>query len=222
MIRVRMTYSKRGRACFIPHIAIPPLLTRSAARAAVKFELTEGFSPRPKISLGPELSVGVPALAEPFEAWLSFWDENLPLRWSSRLPEGFTLTGAAVIDAPPGSEEAKPMGRRNLAASHLLALRASGEGALQAALERLCAGGRIHSFSKARGFQERFFRVIAVDPAQNGPGTLVRALAEDGVIGGWHEIFILREAVGLLKPPGNAEGAGVEHLVPQWPEGGRP
>lgn len=222
MTRVRMTFSKRGRACFIPHIAIPPLLTRSAARASVKFELTEGFSPRPKISLGPELSVGVPALAEPFEVWLASWDEDIPARWSSRLPEGFAITGAAVVDALPGTEGAKSIGRLKLAASHLLALRGREDPALEAALEKMAAGGLVYSFRKVSRLPGNFFRVITEDPAKRGPGALVKMLAGAGLIEGWSDIFILREAVGLLSPARAGEEARVKPLVPPLEEGGEP
>ena len=221
MIRVRMTFSKRGRACFIPHIAVPSVLTRGAARASVQFVLTEGFSPRPKISLGPELSAGVPALAEPFEARLAFYDEGLPARWSARLPEGFAITGATVIDAAPGTEGARAMGRLNLAASYLLALRGREDPALEGALENLAAGGLVHSFQRYEGLPGGF-RLIMQDPAKRGPGALVKALSGSGLIPGWSGVFILREAVGLLSLSPDGKDPRVEPLAPPLPGGTAP
>lgn len=212
MIRVRLTYAKRGRACFIPHIAIPSVLARSAARAAIGFRLSEGFTPRPKISLGPELSVGVPALAEPFEAWLTGYDEGTPHRWNLFLPEGFSITGSTVVDGLPGTEEAKTLGKWCRASSCLLALRGGEAGpALQECLEELKTEGTVLSFGCGPDLPAGFYRLVMEDPAKRGPGVLVKALAARGVISGWPGVFILREAVGMVSFP---EDGGDPRVLP--------
>ncbi|MDD4837021.1 MAG: TIGR03936 family radical SAM-associated protein, partial [Dethiosulfovibrio sp.] len=71
MARVRILFSKRGPFCFIRHVDLPQIFSRSARRADLEIEQTEGFSPHPKISLGPALPVGVVACAEPGEIWFS-------------------------------------------------------------------------------------------------------------------------------------------------------
>ncbi len=211
MIRVRLTYAKRGRACFIPHIAIPSVLARGAARASISFRLSEGFTPRPKISLGPELSVGVPALAEPFEAWLTGYDEDTPRRWNLFLPEGFSLTGSTVVDGLPGSDEAKSLGKWCRASSCILALRGEAGTALQECLEELREEGTVLSFGCGPDLPAGFFRLVMEDPAKRGPGVLVKALAARGIITGWPDVFILREAVGSLSHP---EGGGEIRVLP--------
>lgn len=211
MIRVRLTYAKRGRACFIPHIAIPSVLARGAARASISFRLSEGFTPRPKISLGPELSVGVPALAEPFEAWLTGYDEDTPRRWNLFLPEGFSLTGSTVVDGLPGSDEAKSLGKWCRASSCILALRGEAGTALQECLEELREEGTVLSFGCGPDLPAGFFRLVMEDPAKRGPGVLVKALAARGIITGWPDVFILREAVGPLSHP---EGGGEIRVLP--------
>jgi hypothetical protein len=211
VIRVRLTYAKRGRACFIPHIAIPSVLARGAARASISFRLSEGFTPRPKISLGPELSVGVPALAEPFEAWLTGYDEDTPRRWNLFLPEGFSLTGSTVVDGLPGSDEAKSLGKWCRASSCILALRGEAGTALQECLEELREEGTVLSFGCGPDLPAGFFRLVMEDPAKRGPGVLVKALAARGIITGWPDVFILREAVGSLSHP---EGGGEIRVLP--------
>lgn len=211
MIRVRLTYAKRGRACFIPHIAIPSVLARGAARASISFRLSEGFTPRPKISLGPELSVGVPALAEPFEAWLTGYDEDTPRRWNLFLPEGFSLTGSTVVDGLPGSDEAKSLGKWCRASSCILALRGEAGTALQECLEELREEGTVLSFGCGPDLPAGFFRLVMEDPAKRGPGVLVKALAARGIITGWPDVFILREAVGSLSLP---EDGGEIRVLP--------
>jgi uncharacterized protein (DUF2344 family) len=68
--RIRLIYEKRGRACFVPHVAMSTIFARAAKRAGIELSNTDGFSPRAKISFGPELPAGVVALNEPADLWL--------------------------------------------------------------------------------------------------------------------------------------------------------
>ena len=151
MTRVRLTFSKRGRACFIPHIALPTIFSRAGRRAGIPFELSEGFTPRPRISLGPELSVGVPALFEPFEVRLSSWNSAMEGEWNACLPEGFALTGSVEITDLPGTPGAKALSRWCEGASCLLALRKGVEGKerIPACLEDLLQKEELFFFEEA-------------------------------------------------------------------------
>ena len=208
MTRVRLTFSKRGRACFIPHIALPTIFSRAGSRAGMPFELSEGFTPRPKISLGPELSVGIPALFEPFEVRLSLWEPDMERQWNACLPEGFALTGSIEITALPGTEGAKLLSRRCEAASCLLALREGVQGRekIPDCLQSLVEQEDLFYFEEASGLPEGFYRCIMKEPSRRGPGLLVKALMEAKIIPGWPEVFLLREAVGTLDP-GNLPAA---------------
>lgn len=73
-MRARLIYSKRGGACFVPHIALAQIFSRSAMRSGLKLIMTQGFSPRAKISFAPELPAGVVALNEPVDMY--FHDDN--------------------------------------------------------------------------------------------------------------------------------------------------
>ena len=103
-IRTRFIYSKRGGACFVPHIALAQLFSRSAVRAGFKLTMTQGFSPRAKISFGPELPAGVVALNEPVDMY--FDDDNSHENLSSEileimnssLPEGFNISHVIFPD----------------------------------------------------------------------------------------------------------------------------
>ena len=202
MTRVRLTFSKRGRACFIPHIALPTIFSRAGRRAGIPFELSEGFTPRPRISLGPELSVGVPALFEPFEARLSSWNCAMEGQWNACLPEGFALTGSVEITALPGTPGAKALSRWCEAASCLLALRkgVKGRERIPDCLENLLQKEELFFFEEPSCLPGGGFRCIMKDPSRRGPGMLVKALVEAEVIRGWPEVFLLREAVGTLDP----------------------
>ena len=108
MARVRMIFSKRGRACFVPHVEMPALFCRSLRRAGARVQLTEGMSPRPKISLGPALPVGVPALAEPLEVWIENWEDNIGEAVNRCLPGGVDVLRYGVVEGRPGSKSAPP------------------------------------------------------------------------------------------------------------------
>lgn len=207
MVRLRLTYSKRGRACFIPHIAIPSVFARSGARASIPFQLSEGFAPRPRISLGPELPVGIPALSEPFEAWVRSFDPGMLRRWNECLPPGFSLTGGYAV--PEGStNEARALSKHCEAASCLLALRgeASPSPRFTACLEGLREAGEILSVTPAFMGDRPCLRCIVEAPSKRGPAALVRPLVEEGFVEGWADILLVREAVGRLVR-GAAEGA---------------
>ena len=213
MTRVRLTFSKRGRACFIPHIALPTIFSRGGNRAGIPFELSEGFTPRPRISLGPELSVGVPALFEPFEVRLSSWDPAMEGEWNACLPEGFALTGSVEITALPGTPGARALSRWCEGASCLLALRKGVEGKdrIPGCLENLVRREELLFFEEVPGLPGGFFRCIMKDPSRRGPGMLVKALAEEGIVRGWPEVFLLREAVGTL---GSFSSSGAPRVLP--------
>ena len=181
----------------MPHLAIPTVFSRSGNRAEISFQLSEGFSPRPRISLGPELPVGVPALSEPLEVrLLSFSAEQL-LRWDRALPPGFFFTGACVVTGEPGSAEAKSLNKWCEASSCILALRGHPSDALllEPFLQEMKDQGDALAFERAEPLG---FRCILENPAQRSPGFLVKALQKRGIIKGWPDIFILREAVGRL------------------------
>lgn len=191
MLRVRLTYAKRGRACFIPHIAIPSVFTRSGGRAGVKFQLSEGFSPRPRISLGPELPVGVPALNEPFEVRVASLTARDLSRWDLALPGGFFFTGA-LVESVPGTGS---LNGQCEAASYLLALRGRDSTPLDAALAEMREEGLILHYREDAG---PCFRCVVDNPARGGPGLFVKEFAKRGIIRGWADLFMLRESVGRL------------------------
>jgi len=65
---VRILYEKLGPVCFVPHVEMPTLFSRSMRRAGIRQTFTEGMSPHPKISLGPPLPVG----CFPCASWPTF------------------------------------------------------------------------------------------------------------------------------------------------------
>ncbi|MEJ7601042.1 MAG: TIGR03936 family radical SAM-associated protein, partial [Kofleriaceae bacterium] len=60
----RLKFAKVGRAAFLGHLDLGRLLARSFRRADLSLAMTRGFSPKPRISFGPALGLGIPSLGE--------------------------------------------------------------------------------------------------------------------------------------------------------------
>jgi radical SAM family uncharacterized protein/radical SAM-linked protein len=60
----RIRFAKVGRAAFLGHLDLMRLLARSFRRADLPLAVTRGFSPKPRVSFGPALGLGVPSLGE--------------------------------------------------------------------------------------------------------------------------------------------------------------
>jgi radical SAM-linked protein len=60
----RIRFAKLGRAAFLGHLDLMRLLARSFRRADLPLAVTRGFSPKPRVSFGPALGLGVPSLGE--------------------------------------------------------------------------------------------------------------------------------------------------------------
>ena len=184
MTRIRLIYSKRGGACFVPHIALAQMFSRSASRAGLSLEMTQGFSPRPKISFGPELPAGVVALNEPADMYFSDAPENIISLMNDALPEGFTVSRAIL--PPEGSPN---LGKLCKAAEYLIRTTNNAD------ISGMAASFWADSVILAEN-DSGWLRIIVSDPAQNPIGGLIRHLIGQNVISGWHEVNAVRVAVG--------------------------
>ncbi len=191
-ICVRLFYEKRMGACFVPHIALAQLFTRAAARAGLFSSMTEGFTPRAKISFGPELPAGVVALREPVDIYLEVIPDDFPDGLLSRLnacmPEGFRILEAVLpTDGSPslGKECAQALYKvrpvKGIAPEVLLqsVKEVYGDDVLSAK-EDDCGG---------------WFSFILAKPAQNGIGRWVKELIASETVTGWQDLNIVRAAI---------------------------
>ena len=183
-MRVRFVYSKRGGACFVPHIALAQLFSRTAMRAGLKLIMTQGFSPRAKISFAPELPAGVVALAEVVEM---FFDEakqeNLIQLMNKNLPEGFCISQAIYPE-----EDAPSLGKFCRYAEYLIR-HTNG-------LDLKCyfddSNASILRLERVDGW----IKFIVKDPAQNPIGSFVKDMIKKTLIAGWQDVNIVRVAIG--------------------------
>ena len=185
--RTRLIYSKRRGACFVPHIALAQMFSRSASRAGLSLIMTQGFSPRAKISFGPELPAGVVALNEPVDMYFQSVPDNITELMNDALPEGFTVSRALF---PP--EDSPNLGKMCKSAEYLI--RHTNGLSLDEQARNFWGDAVIVS-----EIIEGWLRIIVSEPAQNPIGGLIRRLKENGIIAGWHEINAVRVAVGLYE-----------------------
>lgn len=208
--RVRLIYERRGGACFVPHVALISLFTRAALRAGLHLAVTQGFTPHPKMSFGPELPAGVVALGEPVDVWLEASPEELLCGadsidggiggtrfadWSDAMPEGFRIVGASFPqeDSPSLGKVCRealywirPLGAMSCSQLADSARAFYGEHVLAAD-----AGVRAEDDA-----QDEWLQLLLSAPAQNGMGGWVKSMIADGSLSGWHELNIVRAAIG--------------------------
>ncbi|MBZ0234604.1 MAG: TIGR03960 family B12-binding radical SAM protein, partial [Deltaproteobacteria bacterium] len=105
----RLHYTKLGRTAFLGHLDIGRLLARSFRRAQLPLCLTRGFSPKPRMTFGPALSLGVPSFAEVLDVALEHVDgaplaaDEVVRRLNAVCPEGLAiLRGEPITPGAPG------------------------------------------------------------------------------------------------------------------------
>jgi uncharacterized protein (DUF2344 family) len=198
MTRVRIHFSKRGRALFVPHAELPILFTRAARRAGLGMELTQGFTRRPKTEFGPPLPVGVVGLREPAEFWFEDWDGSSLERWRRFMPEGFGVlradgTGGVSLNklCRAASYIIEPM--RSVSLQEASRVLDAEFGEFGAILSLKTDGGGI--------------LISVTDLERTGASKMVKALAAASLVSGWNELSITRTAVGIWD-------AGITEVVP--------
>jgi len=215
-MRLRFLFSKRGRAAFLPHVELPKVFARSLRRAGVLLHYTEGFSPRPKISLGPALPMGVPALAEPGEIWVERWSQETQDRWKNCLPEGVSVLAVQEVSGPA---------LHTLCELAAYRLRLRDPERLDEA-ERLLQSGEsgLGALKGCCRKEEALF--FSVETPEKGVGNLVKALVGAEITAGWDDLFLLRLCVGRSGgdsvPSDFGEACGIPFPFPLVNVGGAP
>ncbi|HPD97556.1 MAG TPA: DUF2344 domain-containing protein [Synergistales bacterium] len=189
MARIRMIFSKRGRSCFVPHVEMPPLFCRALRRIGTSIEQTAGMVPHARISLGPALPVGVPAMAEPLEVWIDNWDPGMVVLLNSSLPDGVRVIAGGVAEGLPKlSDQCE---------AALYRIYPRGKDVLQRLSDMTEQGWEPVRNIRFLSFSPMWFDLAVGDPGQVGAGTLVKSLVKEGVIDSWKDLLVARLAVGL-------------------------
>lgn len=96
--KLRLRFSKTGRAIYISHLDLMQTMQRAFSRAGCALKYSEGYNPHPLISIALPLSVGAASLCELMDFRLQ--EDALPADLSERLtavmPEGIEVLSAYV------------------------------------------------------------------------------------------------------------------------------
>lgn len=90
MDKLRLRFSKTGRAVYISHLDLMRTMQRSFLRAGIGLKYSEGFNPHALISFALPLSVGTASLCDVMDFKLGEYMElsEIPFRLNKSLPEG--------------------------------------------------------------------------------------------------------------------------------------
>src|SRR3954468_15854927 len=94
--RYRLRYTKLGRVAFLGHLDLVRHLPRIFRRAGFALYYSEGFHPKPELSYGPALGLGIPSLGELVDVTLV--DDVAPDELLRRLAR-VTLDGIEFLEA---------------------------------------------------------------------------------------------------------------------------
>jgi radical SAM family uncharacterized protein/radical SAM-linked protein len=216
--RYRLRYAKTGAVALLGHLDLIREVPRVIRRAGIKTAYTEGFHPKPDMSFGPALSLGVASLDEYLDVKLL--DAPPPDELAERLAR-YSAGGLRILAVQKLEPQDKGVAAVITAARYLLALpesvvaEAGGLGYVHAAIAEFLAKPEFIVRRNIDGLGKkvdvrRFVRSVALaGEAERG------LLAEAGLIGDLLPI----EAVVELGPAGSAKAAEVVEALfgPSFP-----
>jgi len=188
MARIRILFEKKGLMTFVNHMDLPVLFSRSARRAGLRQEFTQGFSPHPRLSLCPPLAIGVEGKAEPAEFWFDEWEDGFERLWNAKLPEGLSILKCLDVEGPSLAKLASAAVYVVTGSDFCLPYEA------KAILDEEVKGAGILYKSS---FENGAVCLTIGDLEHCGAGNFVRALTDKGICGGWPDLKIVRETVGI-------------------------
>jgi radical SAM-linked protein len=106
--RYRLRYTKLGRVAYLGHLDLIRHLPRIFRRAGVELFYSLGFHPKPDLSFGPALGLGIPSLGELID--VSLTDDLDPDELLARL-RAVTLAGIDFLGAARLGDGDRALGR---------------------------------------------------------------------------------------------------------------
>lgn len=215
--KFRIRYTKLGRVAYLGHLDTARVLIRLFRRADVELAYTSGFRPKPKIELGPALSLGIASFGELIDVSImtDISAEALQERLSEVAPEGMSITGVWKL-----GEQSRGLGK--LISGYDLLVAPPRDGAWQP--ESLVA----EFLARPEAMVHRGKRQIDVRPFVEDMTVMTgEAVDRLGSALGWADVRALircRITVapdGSAKPREIAEALGGESLWPADPRSSR-
>ncbi|MDR2802927.1 MAG: TIGR03936 family radical SAM-associated protein [Treponema sp.] len=102
--RIIFSFSKEGRAVFLPHLALIEVFSMAAVRAGTPLLYTAGFNPMPRLDFAAPLSIGISAGGEiaSVDTAHPLLGAEFRLRLNKVLPEGILIGEAFDCVIPAG------------------------------------------------------------------------------------------------------------------------
>lgn len=93
MDKLRLRFKKTGRAVYISHLDLMDTIQRAFSRAEYGLKYSEGFNPRPQISIALPLSVGTGSVCEVMDFKLRCETalDDFPQCLTAAMPEGIEI-----------------------------------------------------------------------------------------------------------------------------------
>jgi radical SAM family uncharacterized protein/radical SAM-linked protein len=136
--RYRLRYTKLGRVAYLGHLDLIRHLPRIFRRAGLDLFYSLGFHPKPELSFGPALGLGIPSLGELIDVTLV--DDLEPEALLARLAP-VTLEGVEFLDATRLGDNDRALGRVITQAELAACLPAGAD--VAAALQRFAGDGAL-------------------------------------------------------------------------------
>jgi len=131
----RVRYTKLGRVAYLGHLDLVRHLPRIFRRAGLEIFYSIGFHPKPELSFGPALGLGIPSLGELADVKLV---DDLPAEEVARRLARVSLEGIEILDVARVGEGDRALGRV-LTESEMIARLPAGVD-VDAALARFAGG----------------------------------------------------------------------------------
>jgi radical SAM family uncharacterized protein/radical SAM-linked protein len=207
-VRFRLRFAKTGAVALLGHLDLIRELPRVIRRAGIKTAYTEGFHPKPDMSFGPALSLGVASLDEYADVKLIDAPEveELVARLEAQASGGLRFLGARQLE-----QQDKGVAAVITAARYLLALPESvvkergGTAFVEQAIAEFLAKPELIVRRSIDGLGKKVDVRRFVQSARIGTEEDRAALARAGLLG---ELLPV-EAVVALGPTGSAKAAEV-------------
>jgi radical SAM-linked protein len=96
--KIAVFFAKKGLIRFISHLDLMRLFQRAARRAGLPIAMTEGFSPRLRMSFKRALKLGIESDSEEALFYINGWmkPEEFKIRLQAQLPQGINIDAARV------------------------------------------------------------------------------------------------------------------------------
>ncbi|MBC8198535.1 MAG: TIGR03960 family B12-binding radical SAM protein [Desulfobacterales bacterium] len=107
--RVRLCYSKQGRAKYFGHLELVNIFLRAMRRAGILLKFTEGFHPMPKVSFDDPLPIGMESLNETLHLVVcgSVRPDAVITGLNNHLPEGLLVKDCQISPSKPAIKQQK-------------------------------------------------------------------------------------------------------------------